>query len=67
MPKDKYYQLFVISNEYFVAASILFLYCDNIEDYEKYDIVSDIEFEAILPSIKRDFFHQRMVNSVNKI
>ena len=34
MPKDKYYQLFVISNEYFAAASILSLYCDNIEDSE---------------------------------
>ena len=40
---------------------------NNIEDCDKQDIVTNIEFEAILPSIKNYYFHQCMVDFVNKL
>ena len=40
---------------------------DKNEDNEKQDIIINIEFEAIVPSIKKSFFHQRMVSFVNKL
>ena len=43
------------------------MYGDNIKYSEKQDIVTNMEFEAIIPSIKNDFFHQHMMNFVNKI
>ena len=58
--------MFVGSNEDVASASLLTLHGDNIEEYYKQDIVINIEFEAIVPSIKKYFFHQRMVDSVNK-
>ena len=41
------------------------MYVDNIEEYEKQDIVTKIEFEAISPSIKNYFFHHCVVYFVN--
>ena len=40
---------------------------DNIEESYKQDTVSNIEFEAIVTSIKKYLFHQCMVDFVNKI
>ena len=60
-------QLNVGSHEYVAAASFLTLHDDNIEKYEKQDIVTKIEFEFILASIKNCFFHQRMVDFMNKV
>ena len=34
---------------------------------KKQDIVTNIEFETIISSIKKDLFNQRMVGFVNKI
>ena len=65
--KNIEYQLVVGSNEYVAAASLITLHGDNIEEYDKQDIVTNIEFEAILPSIKKHFFHQRMVDFLNKL
>ena len=39
----------------------------KIQESEKQDIVTNIEFEAIVTSIKKYFFHQRMVDFVNKL
>ena len=33
----------------------------------KQDIVKNIEIEAIVPSINKNFFHQHMVSFVNKL
>ena len=54
-------------NEYVVSESFLSVHGDNIEEYYKQDIVSKIEFEAIITSIKMNFFHQHMMNIVNKL
>ena len=45
------YQLVVVSNEYVSASSFLTLYSENIEECDKQDIVTNIGFEAIVPSI----------------
>ena len=52
---------------YFEAASLISLHVNNIEDYDKKDIVSNTECEAIIPSIWKGLFHQRMMNFVNNI
>ena len=49
MSKNKEYQLVVDSNEYVTAASLITLHGDNIELSNKQDIVTSIEFEAIVP------------------
>ena len=67
MSKSKESQLVVNSNEDVASASLLSLQGNNIEDYEKLDIVSNTEFEVIIPSIKINFFHRRMMNSVNEL
>ena len=53
MSKSKESQLVVNSNEDVASASLLSLQGNNIEDYEKLDIVSNTEFEVIIPSIKK--------------
>ena len=35
--------------------------------YDKQDIVTNINFEDIIPSSRKYFYHQRMVDFVNKI
>ena len=35
--------------------------------YEKQDIVTNIQFVAIVPSIKNNFFYHRMVYFMNKL
>ena len=40
---------------------------DNIEEYDKHDIDTNIEFESIETSIKKYWFNQRMVDFVNKL
>ena len=40
---------------------------DNIEESDKQEILTNIEFEAIVTPIKRYLFHQRMVDFVNKL
>ena len=67
MPKDKDSQLVFSSNEDFAVASFIYLHCDNIKDYDKQDIVSNIEFGAIIPLIKDNLFYKRMINFVNKL
>ena len=67
MSKNVEFELNIGSNEDVVATSFLTLNDDNIEEYGKQDIVINIEFEFILTSIKRYFFHQWMVGFVNKI
>ena len=56
MSKDKYYQWVVSSNEDVAAVLFLSFHGDNNEDYEKEDIVPNIEFECIVPSIKNSLF-----------
>ena len=48
-------KLVVGSDEGAAAASLLTLYGNNIEEYDKEDIITNIEFEAIVPSIKKYF------------
>ena len=43
----------VRSNEYVADALLISLHGKNIGDYYKQDIVSNISFEALLPSIKK--------------
>ena len=38
-------------NEYVADASLITLHDNSIKEYEKQDIVTNIEFEAIVPSI----------------
>ena len=57
----------VVGNEYVVASSLITLHGENIEEYYKEDIVKNIEFESIVSSTKKYFFHQRMVDFVNKL
>ena len=54
------------SNEDVAAASLLIFHDDNIEESDKPDIVTNIELESIIPSIKRYSFHQCMVDFVEK-
>ena len=54
-------------NEDVAALSFLSLYGNRTEDDEEKDIVTKIEFEFILASIKNCFFHQRMVDFMNKV
>ena len=49
------------------TASLLYLHGINIEYSDKQDKVLNISFEEILPSIKKYFFHQRMIDFVNKL
>ena len=46
---------------------MLTFYGDNIEESDKQYMVTNIEFEAISPSIKKYFSHQCMVYFVNKL
>ena len=62
MSKHKEYQLGVRSDEYVAAALFISLRDNNIEYYDKQGIVSNIEIEAIITSIKKNFFHQRMMD-----
>ena len=67
MSKDTYSSLFVGRNWYVAAASLLSLPGNNNGDSEKQDIVSNIEFEAAVPSINKNFFHQIVVHFLNKL
>ena len=60
-------QLVVDINEDVAATSLLTLRGKNNEDFDKQDMVTNIEFEAIVPSIKKHFFHQHMVDFVSKL
>ena len=42
MSKDKYSELVFISNEDFAAASLIYLYGDNIEEFDKQEIGTNI-------------------------
>ena len=59
--------MIVRSNEDFSSASLIYFHGNNTEDSDKQDIVTNTKFEAILTSIKKTFFHQRMVDFVNKL
>ena len=67
MSKDKYYQLVFRSNEDVADVSLLYLNDDNFEDFDTQEIVENIEFEAIIPSIKKNLFYQKMVDFLNKL
>ena len=67
MSKDKYYQLVVSSNEDVASVLFIYLHVDIIVDSDKQYIVTNIEFEAIIPSIKNNFFHQPILFFVNKL
>ena len=67
MSKDKYYQLVVSSNEDVASVLFIYLHVDIIVDSDKQYIVTNIEFEAIIPSIKNNLFHQCMVNFLHKL
>ena len=54
-------------NEDVAAASLLTLHDNNIEDFDKHDIFTNIEFEYIVTSIKKCLFHQPMIDFVNKL
>ena len=62
MSKNKESQLFVISNEDVAPVSLMYLHGDNIEDSDKQDIFKNIWFESITPSIKKNYFCQRMMD-----
>ena len=55
------------NNEYVAALSLITLHGDNIKDSDQQDIVTNVNFEAILPSIKLYVFHQGMVDFANKL
>ena len=55
------------SNEDVTDASFLTLHVNNVEEYDKQERVSNIEFEDIVTSIKNDFFLQSMACFVNKL
>ena len=57
----------VDSNEDIAATSLLTLHGKNNEYSDKQDMVTNIEFEAIVPSIKKHLFRQLMVGFSNKI
>ena len=67
MSKDKYYQLVVSSNEDVASVLFIYLHVDIIVDSDKQYIVTNIEFEAIIPSIKNNLFHQCMVDFLHKL
>ena len=67
MSKDRYYKLVVSSNKYVASASLIYLYVNTIGDFDKQEIVTNIEFEAMIPSIKNNLFYQRMVDFFNRI
>ena len=46
---------------------MIYLHINTIGNSDKQDIVTNIEFEAIITSIKNNFFHQRMMIFVNKL
>ena len=46
---------------------MLYLHGDNIEDEEKQGIVTNIEFEAMIISIKKKFLHKCMVGFADKL
>ena len=48
-------------NEDVAAEALLTLHSDNIGGSDKQGIVANISFEAIVLSIKKYLFHQRMV------
>ena len=51
MLKDKDYQLVLISKEDVTTASLIYLHGNNVEYYDKKYIVTNLEFEAIIPPI----------------
>ena len=67
MSKNKESQLVVGINEDVAATSLLYLHSNNVEYYDKQDIVSNISFEVIITSITKYFFCQRMIYFVNKL
>ena len=62
MSNDKFSPLVFSTNGDVSAESLLSLHGDNNGDPEKQDIVKNIDFELIFPSIKNNFFHQCMVD-----
>ena len=62
MSKDKYYQCVVTSNDDVEAIILISLYGYRIGDYDNQYIVTNITFEEIIPSIKNNFVHQRMID-----
>ena len=52
MSKDKYYSVVVVRNEDVTAAALIYLHGKNNENTEKQDIVTNMEFESIVNSIK---------------
>ena len=46
---------------------LLTLHGDNIEDLKKQDKAENTSFEYIVPLIKKYYFHQRIVDFVNKL
>ena len=46
---------------------MIYLHVGNYEEPEQHYIVSNIEFEAAVPSINKNFFHQIMVHFLNKL
>ena len=62
MSKNKEYQLVVGINWNVETASFLIFYGNNIEDSDKQSKVSNTKNEARITSIKRYFFHQRMIH-----
>ena len=60
-------QLVVNSNEYVASELLIYLHEEKIEDSDKQDIVSNIEFEAIKPSIKNNLFYHCMMDFVSKL
>ena len=57
----------VVINGDVASASFITLHGKNIGESEKKDIVTNIDFETMVHSIKRQFFHRRMVHLVNKL
>ena len=53
------FELHVDINEDITAVSLLTFHYDNIEEYEKQDMVINIKFEVIVPSIKINPFISR--------
>ena len=62
MSDNKYSQLVVVINEDVAYASLLYLHGDKIDYSGKQDIVTNISFEAIIPSIKKNLFYQHMLD-----
>ena len=65
--KNIWSQLNIGSNEDFAASELLTFHVNNIEESEIHDIVTNIKCEAILPSIRKHFFHQRIIGFWNKL